>query len=87
MVEGERSSSRAIARAARSLPYVAAARASGRFARVEVPHDHSPGPLEVEAGLRSLPGVGLVERVPVDTESMLLHLARAGGGGAREAAA
>ena len=78
---------RAIARAARALPYVSAARASGRFARVEIPHERNPGSSEVDAGLRSLRGVGLVERVPVDTESMLLHLARAGGGGSFEAAA
>jgi ABC-2 type transport system ATP-binding protein len=78
---------RAIARAARALPYVSAARASGRFARVEVPHTRSPDSHEVDAALRSLPGVALVERVSIDTESMLLHLARAGGGGACEAAA
>jgi ABC-2 type transport system ATP-binding protein len=71
---------RAIARAARRLPYVSAARASGRFARVEVPRERDTGADAVEAGLRSLPGVALLEPVPVDTESMMLHLARAGRG-------
>ena len=80
------SDARAIARAARALPFVSAARASGRFARVEVPQGSSRDGVDVDAGLRSLPGVGLVERVPVDTESMLLHLARAGGGSVEAAA-
>ena len=78
---------RAIARAARSLPYVSAARASGRFARVEVLRERSAGSVEADAGLRSLPGVSLVERLPVDTESMLLHLARVGASGSLGAAA
>jgi len=78
---------RAIARTARSLPYVSAARSSGRFARVEVLRERSADSVEVDVGLRSLPGVSLVERVPVDTESMLLHLARAGPGGSFEVAA
>jgi ABC-2 type transport system ATP-binding protein len=69
---------RAIARAARTLPYVQAARATGRFARVEVPRDGSPGRARVLADLRALPnaGVWLVEQAPVDMESTLLALAR-----------
>jgi len=77
---------RAIARAARALPYVSAARASGHFARVEVPRERTPGVERVEAGLRGLGGVDLVELVAVDTESMMLHLARSGGRGSFEAA-
>ena len=69
---------RAIARAARSLPYVQAARATGRFARIEVPRDHSPGTARVLGDLRALPGAGvwLAEQLPVDMESTLLALAR-----------
>jgi len=69
---------RAIARAARALPYVQAARATGRFARVEVPRDRSPDAPRVLADLRALPsaGVWLAEQVPVDMESTLLALAR-----------
>jgi len=69
---------RAIARAARTLPYVQAARATGRFARVEVPRDQSPGTARVLGDLRALPGAGvwLVEQLPVDMESTLLALAR-----------
>jgi hypothetical protein len=69
---------RAIARAARTLPWVQAARATGRFARIEVPRDHSPGMARVLGDLRALPGAGvwLVERLPVDMESTLLALAR-----------
>lgn len=78
---------RSIARAARGLPFVSSARASGRFTRVEVPPERSPGAERVMAALRAVPGARLVERVPVDTESLLLHLARAGGTGAFEPAA
>jgi ABC-2 type transport system ATP-binding protein len=69
---------RAIARAARALPYVQAARATGRFARVEVARDRTPGPARVLADLRALPGAGvwLAEQAPVDMESTLLALAR-----------
>jgi ABC-2 type transport system ATP-binding protein len=69
---------RAIARAARALPYVQAARATGRFARVEVERDRSPGAARVLADLRALPGadVWLAEEAPVDMESTLLALAR-----------
>ena len=69
---------RAIARAARALPYVQAARATGRFARVEVARDRSPGAARVLADLRALPGadVWLAEEARVDMESTLLALAR-----------
>jgi len=69
---------RGIARAARALPYVQAARATGRFARVEVPRDRTPGAARVLADLRALPraGVWLAEQAPVDMESTLLALAR-----------
>ncbi|HVP27773.1 MAG TPA: ABC transporter ATP-binding protein [Myxococcota bacterium] len=78
---------REIARAARALPYVTSARASGRFARIEVSLARTPGAATVVSALRALPGVRLVEEVPVDTESMLLFLARATGEGRLEAAA
>jgi ABC-type multidrug transport system ATPase subunit len=70
---------RAIARAALSLPYVAAARTSGRYARVEVATGASPGPARVLADLAALPGaaVRLVEPLAVDMETTLLALARA----------
>ncbi len=69
---------RAIARGARTLPYVQAARATGRFTRIEVPRDQSPGTARVLGELRALPGAGvwLAEQVPVDMESTLLALAR-----------
>ena len=69
---------RAVARAARALPYVQAARATGRFARVEVARANSPGAARVLADLRALPnaGVWLTEQSPVDMESTLLALAR-----------
>ena len=69
---------RAIARAARALPYVQAARATGRFARIEVQRDRSPGKARVLGDLRALRGTGiwLAEQVPVDMESTLLALAR-----------
>jgi ABC-2 type transport system ATP-binding protein len=69
---------RAVARAARALSYVQAARATGRFARIEVPRDRSPGTARVLADLRALSDtrVWLAEQVPVDMESTLLALAR-----------
>jgi len=68
---------RAIARAARALPYVAAAHATGRFVRVEVSRAGSPGTPAVAGDLAGLPaGVRLVERIPVDMEATLLALAR-----------
>jgi ABC-2 type transport system ATP-binding protein len=69
---------RAAARAARRLPYVADAYTTGRFARVEVPIARSPGAPRVLHDLAALDeaGVRFVEQVPVDTEAMLLALAR-----------
>jgi ABC-2 type transport system ATP-binding protein len=67
---------RALARAARALPFVSGARASGRFARVEVPSARSPGADAVLRALAGLAGARLVEALPVDMESTLLALAR-----------
>ena len=59
-------------------PTIQAARATGRFARVEVARDRTPGAARVLADLRALPGadVWLAEQTPVDMESTLLALAR-----------
>ena len=68
---------RAIARAARALPYVGEARATGRYARIEVPQDHTPGAPRVLRHLAGLPGaVRVAEQAPIDMEATLLHLAR-----------
>jgi len=69
---------RAIARAARQLPYVVAARATGRFARIEVGRDQTPGDARVVRDLAALPnaGVQFAERSAIDMESTLLALAR-----------
>ncbi len=69
---------RAIARAARTLPYGDGARATGRFARVEVRRTATPGNARVVRDLRNLPGVGVrfAEPAPIDMESTLLALAR-----------
>jgi ABC-2 type transport system ATP-binding protein len=69
---------RAIARAARALPYVTGARATGRFARVEVRRDRTPGPQTVLHDLTSLSGgaVRFAEPAPIDMESTLLALAQ-----------
>ena len=69
---------RAAARAARSLPFVSNARATGRFVRVEVARAGSPGRARVLADLRALPGdaVQIAEPAPIDMESTLLALAR-----------
>ncbi|MBM4244529.1 MAG: ABC transporter ATP-binding protein [Deltaproteobacteria bacterium] len=71
---------RAIARAARALPYVDGARATGRFARIEVWRATSPGATHVlrELGALRAAGVRLAEALPIDLESMLLALSRAG---------
>ncbi|HTY18351.1 MAG TPA: ABC transporter ATP-binding protein [Myxococcota bacterium] len=73
---------RAIAQAARSLGYVGAARASGRFTRVEVPSERSPGAARVRADLAALPGVRVVEPLAVDMETALVALARGSAEGA-----
>jgi ABC-2 type transport system ATP-binding protein len=69
---------RKIAQAARSLPYVAGARATGRFARVEVRRNDTPGARAVLHDLTSLPGGGVrfAEQAPIDMESTLLALAQ-----------
>ena len=72
---------RAIAQTARALPYVSGARAVGRFARIEVRRDHTPGPRAVLHDLTSLPGGGVrfAEQAPIDMESTLLALAQGAG--------
>ena len=68
---------RAIARAARALPYVDDARAVGRFARIEVHRARTPGAAHVLRDLAALPAdVRVAERAPVDMEATLLELAR-----------
>lgn len=67
---------REVVRAAKSLPYVAGARASGRFARIEVPVERSPGSERVLRDIAALPGVRLAERAEMDMEATLLALAR-----------
>jgi ABC-2 type transport system ATP-binding protein len=69
---------RALAHAARRLPWVLRVRASGRFARVEVPRPDAPSAAQVRDALAALPGALLVEQVPLDMESTLLALARGG---------
>jgi len=68
---------RAIARAAKTLPYVEAARATGRFARIEVRRTDAPGARRVLADLAALAGGALsfVEEAPLDMESTLRALA------------
>ena len=69
---------RTIARAARALPYVDGARATGRFARIEVRRTATPGAAHVVRDLRGLSGAGVrfAQPAPVDMESTLLALAR-----------
>jgi len=67
---------RALARGARALGYVVSARASGRFARIEVSRERSPGETRVLGDLACLDPAALVEAAPADVESLLLHLAR-----------
>ncbi len=70
---------RAIAAAARALPYVGEARATGRYARIEVPLPRTPGAARVLADLAALPAhVQLAEQAPIDMEATLLALARGG---------
>jgi len=70
---------RTIVPAARSLPYVGEVRAIGRFARIEVPRDQTPGAAQVLNDLRALAAVQLAEQAPIDMEATLLHLARGQG--------
>jgi len=69
---------RAIALQARQLPYVTAARASGRFVRVEVDRAQTPGTTRVLYDLTALAGttVQFAEPAAIDMESTLLALAR-----------
>ena len=62
----------------RALPYVSGARATGRFARIEVRREHTPGSQAVLRDLTSLPGgaVRFAEPAPIDMESTLLALAK-----------
>jgi ABC-2 type transport system ATP-binding protein len=75
---------RAVAAAARQLPYVLGARATGRVTRVEVSAADSPGPSRVVSDIKALPAAQVWFTVPaaVDTESMLLALARDAGAAA-----
>jgi ABC-2 type transport system ATP-binding protein len=68
---------RQVAHAARALPWVQGARATGRYARVEVLRATAPGTEEVRRALEGLPGSGtrLAEPVPIDMEATLLALA------------
>ncbi len=68
---------RAVAAAARALPYVAGARATGANARVEVRRRESPGAERVLTDLSGLAGgaVRFAEQLPVDMEATLLALA------------
>jgi ABC-2 type transport system ATP-binding protein len=68
---------RAIVRRARALPFVAAVRPGGGFARVEVERTNGADPGAVVPALAALPGVTLVERIEPDIESTLRWLARA----------
>jgi ABC-2 type transport system ATP-binding protein len=76
-----------IRNAARELPWVESARDVGRFVRVEVARDRSPGAEAVCRALLALGGtdergepvVALAERAPADLESTLLALARKAG--------
>jgi len=51
------------------------ARASGRFTRVEVRREGSPGAARIVHDLAALPGVRLVEPTAPDLESTLVALA------------
>jgi ABC-2 type transport system ATP-binding protein len=67
---------RALAAAARALPYVVAVRASGLSARIEVASERAPADARVLADLAALDGARLVEPRPLDMEAVLLSLAR-----------
>jgi ABC-2 type transport system ATP-binding protein len=68
---------RAIARAARALPFASSVRPMARFVRIEIDAADAPDAGAVRATLARLPGVVLVESVAPDMESTLRHLARA----------
>jgi ABC-2 type transport system ATP-binding protein len=65
---------RAIAREARTLSWVQGARATGRFARIEVHRKGAPEESEVARALAALPGVQLAEPVEPDMESTFVAL-------------
>src|SRR5207247_2215730 len=67
---------RAIARAARALPYVEGAWATGRFVRIEVRRGEAPGAARLLADLAALAGgaVSFTEETPLDMESTLRAL-------------
>ena len=67
---------RAIARAARALPYVSGARATGGFARVAVRRADAPGVERVRRDLAES-GVHFVEPEPLDLDVALVALASA----------
>jgi len=67
---------RSVARAARALPYVNGARASGGHARVEVGGERAPDDTRIVRDLLGIAGARFAERTPVDMESTLLALAR-----------
>ncbi len=71
---------RAIARAARALPYVEGARATGRFARIEVRRAEAPGVTRLLADLTTVAGgaVSFAEETPLDMESTLRALSGRG---------
>jgi ABC-type multidrug transport system ATPase subunit len=66
---------RGSARAARALPYVEGARATGHYVRVEVRRERTPGARRVLEDLAALPSVRFAEPLPPDMESALLGLA------------
>ena len=67
---------RSVARAARALPYVNGARASGGHARVEVSGERAPDEARIVRDLLGISGARFAERTPIDMESTLLALAR-----------
>src|SRR5262249_19698931 len=68
---------RSIARPARALPYLHGGRATGRFARIEVRRDRTPGTSAVLHDLTTLAGrVRFAEQAAADMESTLLALAQ-----------
>jgi hypothetical protein len=69
---------RAIAEAARALPYAQGARAAGRCAHVTVWTGRAPEAARIAADLAGLGagGVRLVEPAPLDMESILLAFAQ-----------
>jgi ABC-2 type transport system ATP-binding protein len=68
---------RAIARAARAMPFASSVRPMARFVRIEVDAQDAPDGSAMRATLARLPGVVLVESAVPDMEATLRHLARA----------